>query len=409
MKICVGDWVWVNDAGGYYAPPAGCIGGIDFSPTAEQGAISSSRPGGLFFAPDSVATPDHAVLSQNADPREVSVTARMRDAFASHFGHRANGERLTDLIWDALISGADPQGEAGPKPLMPSAGRKLQLAIPGLRVVKQDKFTMGHSHLDKVVATWRRDYRNCFEACQRGDMPVNFHRRFLDATCEQFRTDDWRSLLPIDLRQHVAGRLPHSTTISESFNTSDGDTLGPDLSWTELTGDIDIVSNKAQSTTTGAEAVARADSDLSSANHYAQATVNLSQEASAADAHVICRKDSSTTRTFMAGSARADTNGVQLYKCVATTYTLLAVYVRTVAASTDYVLKILSNGSLHETWLDGTEYVSMTDTSVSSGTRGGIRGFMSAGNCKWDVFSATDQLNPAFPTIVNKSSVLCKL
>src|SRR3990172_7052716 len=52
------------------------------------------------------------------------------------------------------------------------------------------------------------------------------------------------------------------STIVESFNTADSDTLGRDLSWTELIGDADVVSTELSIITRGAvSAVARADSD----------------------------------------------------------------------------------------------------------------------------------------------------
>jgi hypothetical protein len=39
--------------------------------------------------------------------------------------------------------------------------------------------------------------------------------------------------------------------LTESFNKADADTLGPDQTWVEDTGDIDVVSNKARLVTAG--------------------------------------------------------------------------------------------------------------------------------------------------------------
>src|SRR3990167_831503 len=64
------------------------------------------------------------------------------------------------------------------------------------------------------------------------------------------------------------------STIVESFNTADSDTLGPNLSWTELSGDADVVSTQLSILTrTSSAAGARADSDLATDDHYCEAVL----------------------------------------------------------------------------------------------------------------------------------------
>lgn len=61
------------------------------------------------------------------------------------------------------------------------------------------------------------------------------------------------------------------TTQSDDFNRADSDSLGG--SWTEVSGDVDIVSNAAASGS-GATSYARYDSDLASSVHYAECSMN---------------------------------------------------------------------------------------------------------------------------------------
>lgn len=409
MRYYLGHWQWMDDAAGYYAMPQGAIAALDFAPLAVQGTIASSRPGGFFATPDDVELKDHVLIASGEDLRESRTDERTLDAFYRELGYRPQGDTLSDLLWDCLTTGADPNGEAFAKPLMPTDSRKLQVNLPGHGVIRQEKYSGKHSLAGKVVDVWRNDYRQVFDSCQRGEMPVNFHRRMLDHACQTFKTTDWQSLLPDDLKPHVAGRLPHNTIYQESFNTADGDTLGPDLTWTEVTGDIDIVSNKAQSVTNAVSVVARANHDLSSANHYVQATVSMSNEGAASDPSIMARKDSSGTLTFMSMHIRGDTDTVTIYKVVADAYTALVAVGMAVAASTDYVCKFLCDGSGHSAFVGGIARTGLTDTSITTGTRCGIRAFMSSGNAKWDSWSASDQLTEANIVLLRKSSVLSKL
>ena len=62
------------------------------------------------------------------------------------------------------------------------------------------------------------------------------------------------------------------TTITETWNSADSDSPDADLDWTELRStDWDIVSNEITLKTTWTDSMLRAESDLASADHYAQA------------------------------------------------------------------------------------------------------------------------------------------
>ena len=62
------------------------------------------------------------------------------------------------------------------------------------------------------------------------------------------------------------------TTLTESFNTADGTTIGPDLTWSELAADWSILSSQLRASA-GTEGIVRADSDLASSDHSVTVTV----------------------------------------------------------------------------------------------------------------------------------------
>ena len=186
------------------------------------------------------------------------------------------------------------------------------------------------------------------------------------------------------------------TIITESFNTGDSDTLGPDLSWTELAGDIDIVSNKAQSTTLAGQAIARADSDLATDDHYAQAIVDASEETATAAPQVLCRKDSTTAITFYLFLINYHDDTIQIYEVTTGSFTLLGSAISfTLTAGTPVTLRGTVDGSNLEVDIDGVSKGTRTDTVITGKLRCGIRAFKNTtGFVTWDDFEAADLFVP---------------
>jgi len=190
-----------------------------------------------------------------------------------------------------------------------------------------------------------------------------------------------------------AKSLSGGSTITESFNTADSDTLGPDLSWTELVGDIDIVSNAAKSITTGSECIARADSDLATSNVYSQASVNYSGTSNPTDAGIIVRKDSSATLTFYlaASNYRGASNQLGLWKSIAGTYTNLSS--ASFTFTPPHTVRCEASGSSLTLLMDGAVKIGpVTNTAIAAGTRCGLRGYIATAGSyvTWDSFEAGD-------------------
>jgi hypothetical protein len=211
--------------------------------------------------------------------------------------------------------------------------------------------------------------------------------------CRHHGVDDWKEFVPRRLWPHVPGRLPHATTIVDDFTRADGDTIGNQLSWTELVGDFDTVSNQASLTTTATDCFARADSDLSTDDHYAQVVGRVTDDAGSTAVYAVFRKDSSATMSFYLFNADFSANTVRLFKCVAGSFTGLGggAVSMTLDANTDYVVKGQANSD--DTivgYIDAVEKQSVTDTSVTGNVRTGIGGFRTAGSVTFDLFEAAD-------------------
>lgn len=213
----------------------------------------------------------------------------------------------------------------------------------------------------------------------------------------------WRNLKPSRRRKRYEIYLDHQlfwsqpivaggVTYTESFTTGDSDTLGPDLTWTEIRGDIDIVGNLAQSVGTATDHIARADHDLSSADHYAQAVVGASEETDTAAPSVMVRKDATADRTFYHSYLNFQINSVDQRKQISGADSNIANTVFVSNAGTTYLLRLEVDGDTLETFVDTISRLGpTTDTSITTGLRTGLRGFKAtSGFLTWDSFEAGD-------------------
>ena len=182
-------------------------------------------------------------------------------------------------------------------------------------------------------------------------------------------------------------------TITESFNTADSDILGPDLTWTELGGDIDVVSNEARTTVVNTTCRARADTDLATDDHYAQAVVGASEETAGANVGLIFRKDSTATLTHYEARASFDLNQLRLISVVAGTATSIGgPWTYTLTAGTTYTLKGQADGSTLKLFVNGVQQgTDITNTAVAGNLRCGLWAAKNiSGYLSWDSFEAGD-------------------
>jgi hypothetical protein len=239
-----------------------------------------------------------------------------------------------------------------------------------------------------LKAALRDQFRELHRDASEGKLRDRLqHLRVLDYWCEQYRVDDWCDFVRQLLQKDVRGRVKHETTITDAFTRADAGTLGTSAegwSWTTVTGTWQIVSNAAANV--GSTGSARAGSDLSSTNHYAQGTVTPSGTSAGCGC---CVRFATSADTYYLGWGRNNaTVTYRLRKQVAGVGTTLN-DVNTTAFSGG-VLKTEANGSSLTLAKDGaTVNGPVTDTSITTGTRCGVATQAGSGGTV-DDWSASD-------------------
>lgn len=280
-------------------------------------------------------------------------------------------------VEDWLTTKSDPEGLTGPMPLMPKRNGNLEINFNGLKTKRKIDYDDAHGR--KVKKVWRKAFDG---------MDKETGRRFLGAVEKFYGVNPVPEVEPLE---------PH-TTITESFNKSDG-ALGPDLSWTVTQGNLTVESNEWRGDNS-ANGFARADSDLSSTDHYAQATV--------ATMNIFGGEGGVGTNVRMANS------GVTHYGCIAykdmiSSYRIIWKWVSgsrtdltsntTALPSVPFSIKLVVSGSNLEYFVGGTSTLTTTDTAITTGTRCGIYAYQfGTVQCRGDAFEAGDNSAPATST-----------
>jgi hypothetical protein len=373
VNYYLGPWRWIVDGSeSYWAPPVG-FSALDLRPLHEQ-SVSGGTPGLGIFAGTGNPGKDYAQLGSGAW-HQIKSSQRLRDMLPGK--HRPQGDDLLGMILDLFTVGADPDGIDGPKPILPTSRGYIELHCGGLS--HYERFAWGDKYTPKVKDLLRRDFANTMAAAHLGKLKdAEHHRRVLDAQCDKYRVPDWREFVPPELQADVPGRLKHETTITDDFTRADGTTIGNLLTWTEVIRDWATVSNRAVNTSGLNGGRARAESDLSSSDHYAQCVINpvpagnnngpITRYASAADTGYLYIRDG------------------RLFKCV--TGSLTAIATGGSAAALDSVLRLTSNGSSHQGFDDGVSAIGpATDTAISGNLRCGV---YADNNYGVDDFEASD-------------------
>lgn len=388
----IGPWVW-NSEEAVWQAPKGTAGLIDLRPTAAREATVSHANNIGFFATTELLGLEYSLIG-TGDLRNLTASSLGKTAWGTKTGYAPKGLTLLDLLWDQLTDGSDPEGKVAVKPLMPTREGNLELHLGGHSLVRSERFKWGeHPHTAKVQALLQNDYRMLHETARKENK--NFDRKVLDFWSKQYGVS-WREFVPPELRGNHPGPLPHETTITESFNTTDGDTLGPDLTWTEVLGDWDIVSNAARiiDSVTTSHYGARAESDLSSADHYAQADLLTAPAGATRYGGVMTRFAAAANTGYMYRLMTAGTE-TRLTSVSAGSPTDLATG-GTVTVALPDTMKCEINGSTLKGYWNGSEILSVTDSGITGNTRTGIRGQSGSGvKVDIDVFEAADLGAPA--------------
>ena len=396
MRYGLYPWTWDSEQQ-EHRPPDGAVCCLDLRPLPEQAKQEQSGGWG-FFAWNGGGDPPSDVISLGeGDCRTLQPTTSQRDELRIRLGLSANpqGATLVDVMGDVLGSLSDPTGQTGPKPLMPIAGigyeihlashsRVWQLDYDPRETLAANPKGRANKVRDVIRATIAEARRNggpelAAKVLGHVLQRHGYTRQEVEEGASGKRAEWARLIRPADLAAMGGATFRPkrpATSYSESFNTADSDTLGPDLTWSEVIGDVDVVSNRASTSTTGF-AEARAQHDVSSADHYAQVQI-YQTSTSVGDNHLAapCARFASSARTFY--SFAWFYNGLFLYKTVAGSYTIIGSVSETPAAL-PATWRVDCSGSTIRGLQNGTQKVSVTDTSITGNTRGGLWMFRASG------------------------------
>lgn len=374
----------------FYGAPESCVSWIDL-----RRLSSMSSPGqlgyGFFTMPSGWAIPSgYHWLAENQGPgdcRSLYLTAQDQSAWASLIGvtpSRTASTTLIDALDETLTTLADPTGDSAPKPIVPGVGEGpppvADIILGGHSSVRRKELAIGGGWWKKLVALHQRELD---DDAARDPTDRLWRKRLGDLSRKYFGSHDdprgnqlvsqqlKRDRAPSNPGARVADRIyarQPETTFTESFNKADSDTLGPDLTWTEVSNDWDVVSNAAQQQTASAFVIARAEHDVSSADQYAECTVTALGSSGNSQGGPVARFSASATTFY--GAIEFNLSTYYLYKVVAGAYTTLAT--GSASTSVPFVLRCKCDGSTISHWLAGVQKASVTDTAISTGTRGGI-------------------------------------
>jgi hypothetical protein len=388
------NWVWEVEKDGfsYWRSPDCTVGSVDLRSLPQQGALGPLSQGYGFFATESACPlPVGAiVLSDDLASAPPSATLNTLESLFRVRDGALDGVNTEEVVWRLLTSHADPSGANGPKPIMPGTSLNLELRLGGHSLVRSERYDRNvHTHVLEVL---RLDYERIkIDSLSRDD------ETYLKVA------GYWRDKYSFDVRteeQKLDGIRKPETTFTESFDTADSDTLGPDLTWTELSGDWDVVSNQTASTSNVADNIAVPASpthDLSSDDHYAQFDwVSIATAASETLGPIIRVVDANN---YYMGFYRV-ANQWELWKRIGGTYTQLGVDLSANAAPATSV-KVQVDGSTLELFRDGVSQGTRTDTALTGQLRVGIRGSPALTAHVIDDFEAADLASPSPRRIIN--------
>lgn len=377
MRLWLGPFAWrqVFTSGGMgWSAPLGARVVFDLRTMAHASAAGPAALGhGLFVTPDAITLGgSYGELADTLGPLEkadIQTFLNLPDPVLA--------DTRRDLLVHLLTRHADADGLTFARPLMPNRFGLLSLAVGGAEF--EHRLATDSPYWLKIQRVYQEQYRAIRARTLAGEALPGFYRRWLGRLIRKLRGFDYRLFIPNDLPDEAP--LEPATTITDSFNRADADPLGSSSegwSWTEVNGDLDIVSNEAKGMSVATNSRGRAESDLSSDDHYAEIDMiteeggPLTRYAAAAD----------TCYWFFSDAGR-------IFKVVTGTPTELASSTSVAGPAT---MRLITDGSSLEGTVGGTNRVGpITDTAITGNTRCGLEHDL---NGRTTAFTAADLTAP---------------
>ncbi len=383
-------WQWVTDEAeeGMWDMP-GADARLDLRPLASCGQQGGIGGWGLgHYSGDPSGLPGVTVLLGD-DPAGI-VNAQARQDVRDILGKNLTSPRLDDLVWEMQTEAAEIEQIGFIGPLMPGTKR------PGLRlgfssIQRSEAFDLLESpHSAKVLAVYQKTYaerrtdalgiagaapdlRSALLDRGAAD-PAEGHLRYLDIVLKKHPELRGRyELVQGDLAALGGEPRPHNTTATDSFDS--GSWPDMDLSWDVLIGSFGgTLTTIRVNTNGGAGARARARVDLDGDDNYAQADVEeISAGLGLAGPCARYQRLSDTCYCLVLNSIASPENAT-VSKIVASAVTALGTS-PSFSISPPHMLRLEVDGSTLSPTVDSAPTESdITDGSVATGTRGGVRG-----------------------------------
>ena len=370
----------------------------------------------LVSAPVLTPEPDLILIGETG----FSVTPGRRASVQSvlGLGEALVGANTEDVVEELALHLADPMGIVRPPPIRVGSGMMLRIRLGDIRVDRRVQPADSEWQNTLAVerrnyATWRaqavasaqalRDAGRTWEQVLEHKLdhaldPLDVNLLRLGAPYQHLKNlDHLEAHYGVSYREFLGsepdeGTRPRGTTVTEDWNCADADSPNCDQTHTEVAGDLDIVSNELQNTLSET-VVGRMEADVSSADHYAE--VSSAVTVSGTPYVGVCARFAAAAQTHYAGTRRNNaSNTWQLQSVEAGTGTNLTGSPASGAAQgSGYITdRVTCSGDQITYNSGGTDRIGpATSTTITTGTRAGIRGNPNGGGrAHWTSLEITD-------------------
>lgn len=390
MRIYRGPLRWIDRQGEpqrWEGPSGAAL--LDTRTMEQQATAGGPEQACLFVARNRLDDPDYELLAEG-DPSQVKTSQRMLSSLPGPRRRRPVGDTVERALVSLFGSAADPDGIDGPKPIMPGSRGRL-LLVAGSLVIRNERYKHGkHEHTAIVEDMVRRHVRDAAAQSDRGEIREDMLPKSLGYALRKYGipNEDWRRVVPANLRARVRGPQRPETAISDDFGRADG---GLGANWGNATGTWSILSNQVRKTASfGFSETIVHQTALSGDDHWSQ--VKLVSGSSTTLQGAIVRKVNSTTQTYyLTGNYN---NQIYLARFVSGTQTNITNTPLAYSAGDTYRCEI--DGSTLSMYLNGSGVptLSTTDPNITGNLYVGMYQFLSNAAATIDDFAAED-LGPA--------------
>jgi hypothetical protein len=293
---------------------------------------------------------------------------------------------MASTAYDLLTTDPDHEGITAHKPLMPS-GDKYQVFLGDTKL--EEPLVRSGKMWDASCRVIQSDVEKLHK---QNPMVARKYLGFLER-----QHGDYSKFVPKRLTGLRSAKP--ETIVTDNFNRANG-SLG--AAWTVLQGTFSIISNQYHQTNDAVNGLARYETPLSAADHYAQAVLstNTSETLGQGGIGGLARVSSSAATCYL---------GVY-YRSLTVAYKWLAKFIA--GTRTDFFLTLITplavpitskinvSGSDLTLYHNGISVGTATDSAITGNLYTGIYGFESSAGIYGDDFQASDGISSFVPRMM---------